>query len=522
MSSVTAEPVAALTSPQNRSIPSVPGIGAVPDVAARVPRKALALGVILLAQLLVILDVSIVNLALPRIQPALRFTSTNLQWVISAYALTFGGFLLFGGRAADLLGRRRILMSGVAIFGTASLLCGLATSSEMLIAFRATEGLGAALMAPAALSLIMELFAEGAERNKALGLFGAVGAAGAGIGVLAGGLLTTSLGWRSIFFVNLPVCCLILTAGRAVLPESRADLGHRRFDLAGAATSTSGLSVLVYTLVSASSHHWASATTIVLLAVAAVLLATFVVIEKRSAAPLLPLSFFANRTAVGANLVGICLAAPLFAMFFFLSLYMQSVLHLSALRTGLAFLVICVVIVASSGIAQRLVTKVSVTSVLAGGLLLTASALVMFMRAPVHGHFVADLLPGFVVVGIGIGFAFVADLIAATMGVAPHQAGLASGLINTSQQVGGTLALAVTSAIAAARTSHLVDSGHALAGALTGGFHIAFGAIAIVAVAGAVMTLVIVRIPRLSGNPESGTDEAPETTLATRETVATG
>src|SRR5271165_7167467 len=304
------------TGPAARLARGLAGVG-------RARHRGLALGLILLAQLLVVIDVSIVTLALPAIQRGLGFSPAGLQWVISAYALAFGGFLLLGGRLADLLGRRRILISGAGLFTVASLACGLAGSAGMLVAARAAEGLGAAMMAPAAMSLILAMFPEGPERTKALGAFGAVGGAGGAIGVLAGGMLTTWLSWPWIFFVNLPVGALIVAAARPLLPESRASQARRRFDVAGAATVTGGLSLLVYAVVTAASHGWASATTIGLVAGAAALLAAFVVIEARSAAPLLPLTFFRNRTVTAANLAGLLLGAAIFPMFVFLSLYMQ-------------------------------------------------------------------------------------------------------------------------------------------------------------------------------------------------------
>ena len=328
-----------------------------PGGDGRVRHRGLALGLILLAQMLVVIDVSIVTLALPAIQRGLGFSSAGLQWVISAYALAFGGFLLLGGRLADLLGRRRILIAGAGLFTAASLACGLAGSPGMLVAARATEGLGAAMMAPAAMSLILAIFPEGAERNRALGALGAVSGAGGAIGVLAGGMLTTWLSWPSIFFVNLPVGALIVAAARPLLPESRASQDRRRFDVAGAVTVTGGLSVLVYAVVTAASHGWASAATIGLLAGAAALIAAFVVIESRSAAPLLQLTFFRNRTATAANLAGLLLGGLMFPMFVFLSLYMQQVLGYSAIKAGLAFLVIAGGLIASSALAQGLVTR---------------------------------------------------------------------------------------------------------------------------------------------------------------------
>ena len=455
-----------------------------PGGDGRVRHRGLALGLILLAQLLVVIDVSIVTLALPAIQRGLGFSPAGLQWVISAYALAFGGFLLLGGRLADLLGRRRILIAGAGLFTAASLACGLAGSPAMLVAARAAEGLGAGMMAPAAMSLILAIFPEGAERNRALGALGAVSGAGGAIGVLAGGMLTTWLSWPSIFFVNLPVGALIVAAARPLLPESRASLARRRFDVAGAVTVTGGLSVLVYAVVTAASHGWASAVTIGLLAGAAALIAAFVVIEARSAAPLLPLAFFGNRTVTAANLAGLLLGGLMFPMFVFLSLYMQQVLGYSAIKAGLAFLVIAGGLIASSGLAQSLVTRVGARLVLTAGLLGLAVAQVLFARLPAAGHFTAGLLPGFAVVAAAMGLAFVGDVIASTAGVRPADAGLASGLINASQQIGGAIGLAVATSVAAARTAALLRAGHPMTAALAAGFHEAFiltGALALAA-----------------------------------------
>ena len=463
------------------------------QAGGRARHRGLALGLILLAQLLVVIDVSIVTLALPEIQRGLGFSPVGLQWVLSAYALAFGGFLLLGGRLADLLGRRRVLIAGAAVFTAASLACGLAGSAGTLIAARAVEGLGAALMAPAALALILVLFPEGTERNKALGAFGAVTGAGGAIGVLAGGMLTTWLSWPWIFFVNLPVGALIVAAARPLLPESRADLGHRRFDVAGAVTITGGLTLLVYAVVTASSHGWASATTIGLLAGAAALIAAFGLIEARSAAPLLPLSFFRNRTVTAANLAGLLLGALMFPMFVFLSLYMQQVLGYSAIKTGLAFLVIAAGMIASSGLAQSLVTRAGAKLVLTAGLLGFAAAQVLFIRLPAAGSFTAHLLPGFLIVAAALGLAFVGDFIASTTGVDPADAGLASGLINTSQQIGGAIGLAVTTTIAADRTATLLHSGHPPAVALTAGFHNAFAVTGTLALAAAAVAAIFIR-----------------------------
>ena len=455
--------------------------------------RGLALGLILAAQLLVVIDVSIVTLALPAIQRGLGFSPAGLQWVISGYALAFGGFLLLGGRLADLLGRRAILIAGAAVFTAGSLACGLAGSAGLLVAARAAEGLGAAMMAPAALSLILAIFPEGPQRNKALGAFGAVSGAGGAIGVLAGGMLTTWLSWRWIFFVSLPVGALIVAGARPLLPESRADLGHRRFDVAGAVTVTGGLLLLVYAVVTAASHGWGSATTVGLLAGAAALIAAFVVIEARSAAPLLPLSFFRNLTVTGANLAGLLLGGLMFPMFVFLSLYMQQVLGYSAIKAGLAFLVVAVGIIASSGLAQGLVTRLGAKIVLTAGLAGFAAAQVLFTRLPAHGSYAAHLLPGFLIVAAALGLAFVGDLIASAIGIKPAEAGLASGLINTSQQIGGAIGLAMTTTIAAAHTAALLRAGHPHATALTAGFHDAFAVTGGLALAAALVAVGFIR-----------------------------
>ena len=487
--------------------------------AGRARRRGLALGLILLAQLLVVIDVSIVTLALPAIQHGLGFSPAGLQWVLSAYALAFGGFLLLGGRLADLLGRRRILIAGAGLFTVASLACGLAGSAGMLVAARAAEGLGAAMMAPAAMSLILAIFPEGAERNRALGALGAVSGAGGAIGVLAGGMLTTWLSWPWIFFVNLPVGALIVAAARPLLPESRAGQARRRFDVAGAVTVTGGLSLLVYAVVTAASHGWASAATIGLLAGAAALIAAFVAIEARSAAPLLPLTFFRNRTVTAANLAGLLLGGLMFPMFVFLSLYMQQVLGYSAIRAGLAFLVIAGGLIASSALAQGLVTRAGARLVLTAGLLGLAVAQVLFARLPVAGHFTAGLLPGFVLVAAALGLAFVGDVIASTAGVTPADAGLASGLINASQQIGGAIGLAVATSVAAARTASSLRAGHPAAVALTGGFHDAFAVTGGLALAAALVAATLVgrarpaarggRTARLPGRGRSGPGPRP-------------
>jgi EmrB/QacA subfamily drug resistance transporter len=446
--------------------------------------RGVALGLILLGQLLVVIDGSIITLALPAIQRGLGFSPAGLQWVISAYALAFGGFLLLGGRLADLLGGRAVLMSGAGLFTAASVACGLAGSPGMLVAARAAEGLGAAMITPAAMSLIVAMFPEGTERDKALGSLGAVGGAGAAVGVLAGGMLITWLSWQWIFFINLPVGALVVAAARVLLPASRTDLGHRRFDVTGAVTVAAGLSLLVYAMVTGAIHGWASATTIGLLAGFAALLAAFFVTEARSAAPLLPLAFFGNRSATAANLAGLLLGGVMSPTFVFLSLYMQQVLGYSPVQAGLALLVTPVGLIICCGLAQGLVTRIGARLVLTAGMLGFAAAQALFIRLPATGAYTTHLLPGFVIVSAALGLALVADVIASVAGVKASDAGLASGLINTSQQAGGAIGLAITSSVAASFATAALHAGHARAAALIGGYHDAFtiaGALAIAA-----------------------------------------
>lgn len=456
-------------------------------------RRWLALALVCLVQFMVVLDVAIVTLALPSIKTTLHFSQTGLQWVLSAYTLTFGGLLLLGGRTADLLGRRRVLIAGVGVFTAASLACGLAASEGMLIAARAVEGIGAAIISPAALSIVSSTFAEGPERNRAIGIFWAMGGAGPAVGVLAGGLLTSGPGWEWVFLINVPVGLLVIALAPRLLSESRARLRHRRFDAAGALTGTAGLSLLVYAVVTTNTHHWGSATTIGLLAGAGALIASFLAIEARTRGALMPLGFFRNLTVSGANVVSLMLGTSVFAMFFFLSLYMQQVLGYSATTAGVAFLVIAVLQIPFAGIAQALVTRVGVRSVLTLGMLLMAGAQVWFARTPVAGDYAIDLLPGFLAVGVGLGFTFVPVGIAALTGVADRDAGLASGLMNTSQQIGGAIGIAITSTVAATQTAHLLRSGHALHGALTSGFHVAFAVVAGFAAAGALVAVAMIR-----------------------------
>jgi EmrB/QacA subfamily drug resistance transporter len=441
-------------------------------------RRWIAFALLAIAQFVVILDASIVNVALPSIGHGLHFSQDSLSWVVNAYVLTFGGFLLLGGRAADLLGRRLVFMVGLVVFALASLAGGLAQSEGWLIAARAVQGFGAALLSPAALSIVTVTFAEGAERNRALGIWGAVAGSGGAAGVLLGGLLTTGLGWRWVLFVNVPIGLGAALLAPRLLGESRAEVSERRFDVAGAVTVTAGLSILVYALVDAQSAHWASFQTIGLLVLSAVLLISFVVIEQRSTAPLVPLRIFRIPTVAAANMTGILLGAALFSMFFFISLYMQQVLGYGALKAGVSYLPLAVSIILSAGIASQLVTRIGFKPVMLFGLLLVAGGLVWFAQAATNGSFVGDILGPSLLAAIGLGFAFVPMTIAAVSGIRARDAGLASGLINTSQQVGGALGLAILATIADSRTSSLLARAHGnpheLKHALTSGFDAAF------------------------------------------------
>jgi EmrB/QacA subfamily drug resistance transporter len=451
------------------------------------PRRWLALALLCSAYFMVILDVSIVNVALPSIQQDLHFSPDDLQWVLSAYALTFGGFLLLGGRAADLLGRRVVFMSGVALFTLASLACGLSGSEGMLIGARAVQGLGAAILSPAALSIITTTFEEGSERNKALGIWGAMGGSGAAVGVLLGGILTKALGWEWIFFVNVPVGAFVLVTTRSIIKESRAGNATRHFDALGAVLITSALSLLVFALTQANRVGWGSAQTIGILIASAALHVAFIAVEHRSQAPLVPLGIFARlRTLTGANVVSFLVGGLTFAMFFMLSLYMQQVLGLSALQTGVGYLAVALTAIVSAGVAQALVTKAGVKPVMIVGVTLMGLGNLWFTQVSADGSYAVDLLPGFLAIGVGLGFSFVPMSIAALAGVVPQEAGLASGLFNTSQQIGGALGVALFSTVATNRTSDLLAEGESRTAALTSGFTLAFW----VAVGFAVLALV--------------------------------
>lgn len=477
-------------------------------------RRWIALALLCSAQFVVILDAAIVNVALPTIGDALSFSQENLSWVVNAYVLTFGGFLLLGGRLADLLGRRRVFIGGLILFAIASLAGGLAESEGVLIAARAVQGLGAAILSPAALSIITTTFRDGAERNKALGAWGAVAGSGGAAGVLLGGVLTEYLGWEWVLWVNVPIGIVAAAIAPMLIRESRAESETRSFDLAGAVTVTAGLSVLVYALVDAEQEGWGSAQTIGLLAVAAALIAAFVAVERRSDSPLVPFGIFRLRTLTGANVIGVLTGASLLSMFFFISLYMQQVLGYSAIKAGLSYLPLALTIILTAGVASQLVTRVGFKPVLAAGLTLIAAGLLWFSQVSVGGGFTADVLGPSLLAAAGLGFAFVPQTIAAVAGVADREAGLASGLINTSQQVGGALGLAVLATIANARTDDLVASAGgdpaALPNALTEGFQAAFLGGAVIAALGLVATLVLIRSRDSRAHVELGGGGADE------------
>jgi EmrB/QacA subfamily drug resistance transporter len=470
------------------------------DRMPKTERRWSALALIVTAQFMVILDVAIVNVALPSIKSDLHFSETNLQWVITAYAILFGGALLLGGRLADLLGRRRLFIAGLGLFAASSLLCGLAWSEASLIGFRAVQGLGGALLAPAALSLLMTTFAEGRERNLALGIYGAASGSGAAVGVLLGGLLTSYLSWSWIFFINVPVGLAAIALTPMLLDESRADAAHRHFDLPGAASITAGLMLLVYALTRATSDGWGAPVTIALLSASAVLVVSFVVIELRSRWPLLPLRIFRSRTLSAANAAMAIVGATAFSEFFILTLYLQDVLHYSAIQSGVAFSAFALTVVVVSNVAQLIVGRFGVRPTLTVGLLVFGVSVAYLTRLPVDGHYFWDLFPAFVLGGAGMGLSFVPVTIASLTGVERADAGVASGLINTSRQIGGAIGLAAVSTIAATATSSYVTShGADTAGsgaALNHGFQAALYSLTGLLFVGAAIVIAFVRPAR--------------------------
>jgi EmrB/QacA subfamily drug resistance transporter len=471
-------------------------------VARRLPTEAskrsrLLLVLICLAQFMVVLDVSIVNVALPSIRTSLHFSTTGLQWVVSAYTLTFGGFLMLGGRASDLLGRRRVFIGGIALFVVTSLACALARSRGLMIGARTLQGFGAAIVSPASLAIIATAFAEGRERNRALGVWGAIGGIGASAGVLLGGLLTQALGWPSIFLLNLPVGAVVLLLAPALIPSGRNSTTTRNFDALGAVLVTGGLMLIVYGIVSTGAHGWGSDAVLWPIAGGIGALLGFVAVESRfAAAPLMPLRLFRLRQLRAANLVVFLLGSATFAMWFTLSLYLQQVRHFDALQTGFAFLPMTVGIVVASMLVPRLVWRAGVRAVVAAGMLMAVLGLVLLHWVGPESNYFATVLPGGMLAAVGMGLAVVPSTIAAVAGVPGPESGLASGLINTSRLIGGALGLAVLSTLVDARTSSKLAAGVAPAQAATDGYQVAFLAGAALCLAGALCAATLLRSGR--------------------------
>jgi EmrB/QacA subfamily drug resistance transporter len=462
--------------------------------ASRVNPTAV-LAVVAIAQFMVILDSTVVNVALPTIRTDLGFSEQNLSWILNAYTLMFGGFLLLGGRAADRLGRRRLFVAGIALFSGASFICGLSQSEPMLLIARGAQGLGGAMVSPAALSIILTTFAEGSERNRALGIWGAIAGAGGAVGVLLGGVIVQAISWRWVFFINVPIGAFVLVATPRIVPESRSAAAAKRgYDAGGAIAITLGLIALVFTLIKSNSWGWGSGKTIAGFAIAAILIAAFVAIEKRHPDPLVPLRIFSNRSLAASDVTMLLVAAGLFGMFYFCTLYLQQVLGYSALKTGVSYLPFSLTLVAASTGASRLVDRFSPKPVLVTGLLVSTVGFVLMTQVTGHSDYARHVLPAFLILAVGLGLSFVPITIAATTGVAPGDSGLASGLLNTTQQVGGSLGLAILSTVSTTRVTHALHGGAALPAALTHGFKGAFGVGAILCAAAAVLALLL--LPR--------------------------
>lgn len=463
--------------------------------------KTKILVLVAVAQFIVVLDSSIVNIALPNIDADLNFSDANLQWIVTAYTLTFGGFLLLGGRAADLFGRRRVFMGAVIAFTLASLACGLSQSDMMLIALRAIQGLSAAFMSPAALSIVINTFKEGKERNTALGVWGGVAAGGAAAGLLFGGVLTEYLGWRWDFFVNVPIGLMVAFLVPRIIPDSKPELTNRHLDLPGAVLATSGMMMLVFGLVKAPQYGWGDEKSLALLAGSVILLAAFVFNESRSRQPLMPLSIFRIRNLAGANITQLVVMASMFAMFFFISLYVQKILHYTPVQSGLAFLPVTIVIGVASVLVSRLVAKVGYKLPMVVAPLFIAAAMLIFSRLTVDSTYFADVLPGLILLALGLGFTFVTITIAATSGVPKEEAGLASGILNTSQQIGGALGLAILSGVFASSLEKAARQGLEGPVAQIAGYHEAFLTAACFALAGSLVAMVMIK--HVKGEPHA-------------------
>ena len=463
----------------------------VPRPASGVDANAV-LALIAVAQFMVVLDATIVNVALPTIKVDLGFSEQSLSWVLNAYTLIFGGFLLLGGRAADRLGRRRLFMAGIALFSGASLICGLSQSEGMLLVARGLQGLGGAMVSPAALSIILTTFAEGPERNRALAVWGAIAGAGGAIGLLLGGVIVELLSWPWVFFVNVPIGAVVLALAPRIVPESRSESASKGgYDVEGAVAITLGTIALVFTLIKADSWGWTSGRTLAGFAIAAALIIAFVQIERRHRDPLVPLRIFSNRSLAASDATFLLVAAALFGVFFFCTLYLQQVLGYSALKTGVAYLPLSLTLIGASALASRLVDRFTPKPVLSVGLLIATVGFILLTRIDGHGDYASHVLPAMIVLGIGLGMSFVPITIAATNGVASGDSGLASGLLNTTQQVGGSLGLAILSSVSTSRTTHALDSGSALPVALTHGFKGAFLVAAVLCAIGVVLAITL-------------------------------
>jgi len=459
--------------------------------------------VVAVAQFMVILDASVVNVALPTIKVDLGFSEQNLSWILNAYTLVFGGFLLLGGRLADRLGRRRLFVTGIALFATASLICGVSQSEGMLLVARALQGLGGALVSPAALSIILTTFAEGSARNRALAVWGAISGAGGAVGLLLGGAIVEALSWRWVFFINVPIGAVVLVLAPRIVPESRAKAtAGTGYDAGGAATITLGTMALVFTLIKGNDWGWTSGRTLAGFAASVLLLFTFVVIERRHEDPLIPLRIFTNRSVAASNATLLVVVAALFGMFFFCTLYLQQVLGYNALKTGIAYLPLSLSLILASGLASKLVDRFTPKPILVAGLLVATGGYALLAGVTGHGDYSSHVLPAMLILGLGFGLVFVPLTIAATTGVAAGDSGLASGLVNTTQQVGGSLGLAILSSVSISRVSDALDGGSSLPGALTHGFTGAFTVGAALCAAGVVLAMTL-----LPGRPRKAEDE---------------
>ena len=457
-------------------------------------RRWLALMVLCLGSFMIVLDTTIVNVALPSIRADLGFTASALAWVVNAYMLFFGGFLLLGGRLGDLFGYRRVFLIGITVFTLASVASGVASSQAILVIGRAAQGLGGAAVSATGLSLMMTLFTDPADRAKAMGLVGFVSAGGGSVGVLLGGIITSAVGWHWVFLVNLPIGVAVYALSLVYVPAGRGAASGARLDIAGAVTVTASLMLAVYAIVNGNDAGWTSVPTTGLLAAAAALLCAFLVIEARTRSPLVPLDLLRRRNIATANVMGVLWAAAMFAWFFLSALYLQLVLGYSPLQVGLAFLPANLIMaVFSVGISARLVIRFGIRPPLAAGLLLAGSGLLLFVRAPVDGNFLIDVLPSMLLLGVGAGMAFNPMLLAAMSDVEPQQSGLASGLVNTSFMMGGALGLAVLASIAAARVNDGGLAGQPSLAALTNGYHAAFAVGAAFAIGAAVLGLKVLR-----------------------------